>query len=77
LTALKKTTQQPLKRGDYKVLVLDIIGSENSQSLHGIQGVVRTVRPRLWKSESVPPDAEETFILDLSHVFSKKTQWYQ
>lgn len=30
------------------------------------------VSSRLWKSESVPPDAEETFILDLSHVFEQE-----
>lgn len=38
----------------------------------GYKVLLGTVSPRLWKSESVPPDAEETFILDLSHVFEQE-----
>ncbi|GAA6094015.1 uncharacterized protein LOC107710894 [Tachysurus ichikawai] len=50
---------KPFKKGEYTDVILDIIGGENSKALHGSQGVVE-------ESEPVPPNAEETFILDLT-----------
>lgn len=52
---------------EYTDVVLDIIGGENYKALHGIQGVVGDGESMIVKeSEPVPPNAEETFILDLS-----------
>ena len=67
-----KNTQmgnKPFKKGEYTDVVLDIIGGENSKALHGIQGVVGDGEPMtVEKREPVPPNAEETFILDLSTI---------
>lgn len=64
-----QTGNKPFKRGEYTDLVLDIIGGEHSQALHGIQGVAGDGEPTAEEeSESLPTDAEETVILDLSTV---------
>ena len=55
-----------------KDVVLDIIGGENSKALQGIQGVVGDGEPTIVEeSEPVPPNAEETFILDLSPIIEE------
>lgn len=64
-----QTGNKPFKRGEYTDLVLDIIGGEHSQALHGIQGVAGDGEPTAeGEGESDPTDAEETVILDLSTV---------
>ena len=66
-----QTGNKPFKRGDYTDVVLDIIGGEKSQALHGIQGVVGDGEPGIEEeSQSLPPEAdpEITFILNLSSV---------
>ena len=66
-----QTGNKPFKRGDYTDVVLDIIGGEKSQALHGIQGVVGDGEPGIEEeSQSLPPEAdpETTFILNLSSV---------
>lgn len=50
-------------------MVLDITGGKNSKALHGIQGVAGDGEPIIVEeSEPVAPNAEETFILDLSPI---------
>ncbi|RXN19418.1 hypothetical protein ROHU_007285 [Labeo rohita] len=68
-----QTGNKPFKRGDYTDVVLDIIGGEKSQALHGIQGVVGDGEPWIEEEEEnlpVPPEAdpESVFILNLSSV---------
>ncbi|KAI5611795.1 hypothetical protein C0J50_1436 [Silurus asotus] len=64
-----QTGNRPFKKGEYTDVVLDIIGSENSKALHRIQGVVGDGEPTIVEeSEPVPPNAEETFIPDLSPI---------
>lgn len=67
-----KNTQRgnkPFKKGEYTDMVLDNIGGENSIALHGTEGVVGDGEPLIVEeSEPVPPNAETTFILDLSPV---------
>lgn len=68
-----QTGNKPFKRGDYTDVVLDIIGGEKSQALHGIQGVVGDGEPWIEEEEvnlPVPPEAdpESVFILNLSSV---------
>ncbi|KAL7395379.1 hypothetical protein ABVT39_015518 [Epinephelus coioides] len=66
-----QTGNKPFKGGDYTDVVLDIIGGEKSQALHGIQGVVGDGEPGIEEeSQPVPPEAdpESTFILNLSSV---------
>ncbi|XP_078134227.1 uncharacterized protein LOC144535562 [Sander vitreus] len=76
LAEAKKNTQtgnKPFKKGDYTDVVLDIIGGENSKALHGIQGVVGDGEPTIVEErEPVPPNAEETFILDLSPIIEEQ-----
>jgi len=63
-----QTGNKPFKRGDYTDVVLDIIGGEKSQALHGIQGVVGDGEPAIVE-ESEP---EDTFILDLSPIIEEE-----
>ncbi|GAA6103007.1 uncharacterized protein LOC107710894 [Tachysurus ichikawai] len=64
-----QTGNKPFKKGEYTDVILDIIGGENSKALHKIQGVVGDGEPTIVEeSEPVPPNAEETFILDLSPI---------
>lgn len=69
-----QTGNKPFKKGEYTDVVLDIIGGEkNSKALHGIQGVVGDSEPMIVEeSEPVPPNAEETFILDLSPIIEEQ-----
>ncbi|KAF4095434.1 hypothetical protein G5714_024512 [Onychostoma macrolepis] len=56
-----QTGNKPFKRGDYTDVVLDIIGGEKSQALHGIQGVVGDGEPWIEEEEEnlpVPPEAD-------------------
>lgn len=53
--------------------VITQIGGEDSQALHGIQGVVGDGEPTIvQESEAVPPNAEDTFSLDLSPVIEEE-----
>ncbi|GAA6083814.1 uncharacterized protein LOC107710894 [Tachysurus ichikawai] len=64
-----QTGNKPFKKGEYTDVILDIFGGENSIALHEIQGVVGDGEPTIVEeSEPVPPNAEETFILDLSPI---------
>lgn len=68
-----QTGNKPFKKGEYTDVVLDIIGGENSKALHGIQCVVGDGEPTIVEEcEPVPPNAEETFILDLSPIIEEQ-----
>lgn len=71
LTGAKNTQtgNKAFKKGDYTDVVLDMIRGKNSKVLHGIQGVVGEGEPTIVEqTEPVPPNAEETFILDVSPI---------
>ncbi|KAJ8011816.1 hypothetical protein DPEC_G00062190 [Dallia pectoralis] len=67
-----QTGNKTFKRGDYTDVVLDIIGGEKSQALHGIQGDVGDGEPWIEEEENlpVPPEADPecVFISNLSSV---------
>ena len=68
------TGNKPFKKGEYTDVVLDIIGGENSKALHGIQDVVGDGEATVVEeSEPVRPNAEETFILDLSPIIEEQS----
>ena len=68
------TGNKPFKKGEYTDVVLDNIGGENSKALHGIQDVVGDGEATVVEeSEPVRPNAEETFILDLSPIIEEQS----
>lgn len=66
-----QTGNKPYKRGEYTDIVLDIIGGEMSEALHGIQGVAEDGEP-VMTAENEP--SSETFILNLSPVIEGEGQ---
>ena len=66
-----QTGNKPYKRGEYTDIVLNIIGGEKSEALHGIQHVAEDGEP-VMTAESEP--SSETLILNLSPVIEGEGQ---
>ncbi|CAL8319216.1 unnamed protein product [Arctogadus glacialis] len=61
------TGNKPYKRGEYTDMVLDIVGGEKSEALHGIEGVERNGEATMTEAgECEPNPPAEEFVLDLT-----------
>ncbi len=72
-----QTRIKPYKRGDFTDIVLDIIGGEKSEALHGIEGIEADGEATIsetWTSEKWDKNypAEEMFVLDLNTVIEEE-----
>ncbi|CAL8254986.1 unnamed protein product [Arctogadus glacialis] len=61
------TGNKPYKRGEYTDMVLDIVGGEKSEALHGIEGVEGNGEATMTEAgECEPNPPAEEFVLDLT-----------
>ncbi|CAL8332449.1 unnamed protein product [Arctogadus glacialis] len=62
-----RTGNKPYKRGEYTDMVLDIVGGEKSEALHGIEGVEGNGEATMTEAgECEPNPPAEEFVLDLT-----------
>ena len=69
-----QTGNNPYKRGEYTDIVLDIIGGEKSEALHGIQDVAEDGEPVIY-SESQPCNRGRRSITGRERLKAPKERW--
>uniref|UniRef100_A0A673J8X3 Myb-like domain-containing protein n=1 Tax=Sinocyclocheilus rhinocerous TaxID=307959 RepID=A0A673J8X3_9TELE len=72
-----QTGNKPYKRGDFTDMVLDIIGGEKSEALHGIEGIEADGEATITETRTSEEceqnsPAEEMFVLDLTTVIEEE-----
>uniref|UniRef100_A0A673KV62 Myb-like domain-containing protein n=1 Tax=Sinocyclocheilus rhinocerous TaxID=307959 RepID=A0A673KV62_9TELE len=72
-----QTGNKPYKRGDFTDMVLDIIGEEKSEALHGIEGIEADGEATITETRTSEEceqnsPAEEMFVLDLTTVIEEE-----